>query len=159
MTMQAASSEQRLQNVVHVLGSRLGVHALARLAVSSKAFHKSCTRIVRQDAASIMVKHLETAAAAQQVDEQQLAAVTWLLRQAPAAATAAGVSDGLAMLAGVPLDWAEQQVAAGVRIALAQLLTAANRMVLELRCGCRHSSMCSMASHPPLWRYAAVNSG
>jgi hypothetical protein len=76
-----------------------------------------------------MVNHLRNAATAHQAEEQLLTAVTWLLHQAPAAATAAGVAAGVVMLAGVPLNWAVQQVAAGVRITLAQLLTAATSMV------------------------------
>jgi hypothetical protein len=61
---------------------------------------------------------------------QHKRAVAWLLRTAPAAAvTASSVSEQLIHIPGVPKDWAELLVAAGVRFSYAQLLAAANSMV------------------------------
>jgi hypothetical protein len=64
------------------------------------------------------------------VKQQHLQAAVWLLRLVPSTATATAITERLLQLPAISEEWALQLVEAGVRISYAQLLTAAESMLL-----------------------------
>jgi hypothetical protein len=88
----------------------------------------------------LLVDTVKAAATAARVDkpaaeseqqrlQQHLNAVAWLLQVQPTAAKTARTAQLLLHVPGVPLQFAEQLVAAGVRVSFEQICTAASSMV------------------------------
>lgn len=114
--------------------SYLGLQGLACLAASSKGLQETCHAAVSCDCTSLLGPALEAARAGQLLNHTKDAAawVVALLQgmgTSQAAEAAAAVSCQLTALPSVPLDWAVQLVAAGVRIHHTQLLAAASSML------------------------------
>jgi hypothetical protein len=110
------------------LCTQLGLQGLACMGASSKRLVLDCKAAASTNAASLLEPILEAARRGPLSDQHKQAAV-WLAQQADNPTAAAGVAQQLLSLPSVPLDWALQLVAAGVRISYAQLLAAANSML------------------------------
>jgi hypothetical protein len=150
-----AEAAATLVDVLPYLGRALGLRGLACLAGSSRQLRESCINFAESNARILLLDALpavktggdlaEAAAAAAaeatritpmitaELDER-LQPVMWLLHVAPAvssssALTASDVLQRLLHLPHVPLQQAQQLLAAGVRIPYAQLLAAARSMV------------------------------
>jgi hypothetical protein len=149
--VKASSAAVALIHVLPYLGKELGLHGLACLAGSSRHFRQECVDLAKQNAHVLLlgalppVKPIETLAALAEAAaavpppspaDQRLQPVLWLVHVAPSvtasALAAADVLQRLMHLPHVPLQHAQQLVAAGVRISYAQLLSAARSMVVEV---------------------------
>jgi hypothetical protein len=128
---------ETLDDVMHAcprLCTQLGLQGLACMAASSKGLVLNCQAAARSNAISLLEPILEIAGLGQWLEQHKQAAV-WLVAllqqdgQPLGATAAAAVAQRLLSLPSVPLDWALQLVAAGVRISYAQLLAASNSML------------------------------
>jgi hypothetical protein len=143
-----------LLHVLPYLGRALGLKGLACLAATCRQLKQECVTFVNHNACLLLLDSLppvkpmeclkaaaEAAAAVprgalpprEAAADQCLQPVLWLLQVTPHSATAAlaaaDVLQRLVHLPHVPLQQAQQLVAAGVRISYAQLLAAASSMV------------------------------
>jgi hypothetical protein len=136
-------------DVLPYLGMELGLQGLACLASSSRQLRHDCIELARQNARVLLLDALPavkadqglaaTAAAVQSPAAGAAAAcgclqpVLWILRQLPPCSVSSAVAEDvvqrLVHVPHVPLQQAQQLVAAGVRISHAQLLAAASSMV------------------------------
>jgi hypothetical protein len=137
-------------DVLPYLGKELGLQGLACLASSSRQLRGQCISFVRGNAHGLLLDALPAvradqelaAAAARQPPTNGAAAaarrclqpVLWITkillpRAAGSVLAAADVLQRLVHIPHVPLQQAQQLVAAGVRLSYAQLLTAASSMV------------------------------
>jgi hypothetical protein len=113
------------------LCTQLGLQGLACMGASSKGLALNCQAAARSNAVSLLQPIVE-AARRRQYLEQHKQAAAWLvalLQQAGNSTTVAAAAQQLLSIPSVPLDWALQMVAAGVRISYEQLLAAANNML------------------------------
>jgi hypothetical protein len=141
-------------DVLPYLGKDLGLQGLACLASSSRQLSHNCIEVLKQNARVLLLDALPAvradqglaataaaAAAAQPPAEEAAAAarkclqpVFWMTKILPpcaasSALAAADVLQRLVHVPHVPLQQAQQLVAAGVHIPYAQLLAAASSMV------------------------------
>ncbi|KAF6258854.1 hypothetical protein COO60DRAFT_1075045 [Scenedesmus sp. NREL 46B-D3] len=120
-----------LMHTCPALCTRLGLQGLACLATCSSNLKNACSATTCRDALELLDPTVKVARQGQLLEHHQQAAL-WLaalLQNAGAATTAAAVTQQLMSLPSVALPWAVQLVAAGVHIAYAQLLAAANSML------------------------------
>jgi hypothetical protein len=127
------SASERFDHVSHAcpkLCRHLGLQGLACLAKGSKSLKLSCHAAASSNAIILLEPVLEAARGGQLLEQDKQAAV-WLveLLQQDGQPTAAAVAQQLLALPSVPLGWARQLVAAGIRISYAQLVAAANSML------------------------------
>jgi hypothetical protein len=128
------SSEKRVGSALHVcprLCSHLSLRGLACLAASSSGLKHCCCAAASTDAISLLQPAMEAVKAGQQLKKDEQAA-TWLvglLHKQGTTTAAATVAQQLTSLPSVPLDWAVQLIAAGVRLSYAQLLAASSSML------------------------------
>jgi hypothetical protein len=133
-----------LVDVLPYLGGVLGLHGLACLGSSSRRMRHECIEFITQNATMLAMAALPAASAEDSLAApppstgataaaKHLQPIVWLLGVAPSFATsasaAADVLQRLVHLPHVPLQQAQQLVAAGARFPYAQLLSAASSMV------------------------------
>jgi hypothetical protein len=116
---------------------QLGLQGLSRLAASSKCLRKASLAATCRDAPLLLLDTAKAAAkfnkfrdpATQLASQQNMEAVAWLLPFVPAAATSATTAAQMLSVPNVPLQLAEQLVAAGMRLSFPQITAAARRMI------------------------------
>jgi hypothetical protein len=124
--------DAQLSRALHscpALRTRIGLKGLACLSTCNKTLSRHVTDLLCADSLGYLDSALDIARSTKQQQHQQ--ALAWLaallMRSAPA--TTAAVAERLLSLPNVALGFAEQLVAAGMRITYAQLLAAADSMV------------------------------
>lgn len=131
------NSQDRVDHVLHGcprLCPHLGLQGLACLAACSKGLKATCFDAVSLDAISLLDTTVNAARTGQLLGQDKDAAA-WLVELLQGMATpkaveaAEGIARQLTSLPKVPLEWAVQLVAAGVRISHEQLLAAASSML------------------------------
>jgi hypothetical protein len=157
-----------LVDVLPYLGRALGLQGLACLAGSSRQFRQACIDLAEQTAYVLLLEALppvkpsntlaavaKAAAAvpAPSAADQRLQPVLWLVHVAPSVAAsalaAADVLQRLMHLPHVPLQHAQQLVAAGVRMPYTQLLSAARSMVAGVELWVQSQQQLGVASDIP----------
>jgi hypothetical protein len=139
-------AEVMITDLIPFYITHLGLQGLACLGACSRELHNTCLGLVQGHARSLLQAAVEAVKSAHRtsgsseeaqmqrnsdvaLQEQHRQAVVWLLLAVPAVAAAASTADLLRHVPTVPIGWALQLVAAGVRITYAQLLAAARNMV------------------------------
>jgi hypothetical protein len=126
------SSSSPISDLLHTCPAfwdALDLQTLACFASCSSNFRTRCHATLGHDSLALLQPTVEAAKKGQLHEQHQQGAV-WLarhLQRERAATTAAAVAQQLTSLPSVPLSWAVQLVAAGVRISYSQLLDAASR--------------------------------
>jgi hypothetical protein len=161
-----------LVDVLPYLGGVLGLHGLACLGSSSRRMRHECIEFITQNAVMLATEALPAASAEDSLEAvaeaaaavplpstgataaaKHLQPISWLLGVAPSFAAsafaAADVLQRLAHLPHVPLQQAQQLVAAGVRIPYAQLLSAASSMVAGVEVWVQAQQQLGVASDIP----------
>jgi hypothetical protein len=164
---EAFNAAGALVDVLPCLGRALGLQGLACLASSSRQFRQACVDIAQHNAHVLLlealppVKPVETLAASAQAAasavsppvDRRLQPVLWLMHVAPSvsasALATADVLHRLVHLPHVPLQHAQQLVAAGVRMPYAQLLAAARSMVAGVELWVQAQQQLGVASNIP----------
>jgi hypothetical protein len=165
----ASGAAGALIDVLPYLGRKLGLQGLACLASSSRQLRQECVDLAKRDAHALLFKAVppvkpsetlaesaEAAAAAvppPSLADQRLQPVLWLAHVAPSVATsvleAEDVLRRLVHLPHVPVQQAQQLVAAGVRMPYAQLLAAARSMVAGAEVWVQAQQQLGVASDVP----------
>jgi hypothetical protein len=163
--------EVAIVDLVPFCSTQLGLQGLACLAACSRQLHNTCLGLVQSHANSLLAGAVEDMHAPHRregsskgeveqrnsdiaVQEQHRQAVVWLLRAAPGVAAAAPTADLLSHVPAVPVGWALQLVAAGVRIDYAQLLAAARSMVAGVEVWVQAQQQLGVQTDIPEWAAA-----